>query len=482
MEPQYRVMAVEPRQIVAWDLPPVPAGCVPVRIIFRGPGNEVLAALLYLTMRDANLLEQGIETGPPTELLSEIHGAKLTHRTQKMERWYGEMMLRPSDDPETYSDDMTPMACFRWRNGVWERRHLKGVPEEVPIDQKKQTYFVEDETEAVQVAWLLDDAMQAGAVGFLPGMSGSGKTFLLVHMALCGALKRPFFGRTIPQAFGTYVLAAEGAHSIPQRVRTAAIHSFGRAPAEAQRLPIAFSKDVPNLLTKAGLETFIAELNSVKVAMGDRYDVPLRLVQIDTFGQTFIVDDENAAAQIGRATKAMQAIAQATGATVIATHHFGHSAKRMRGSSALRANADFVIEARDNHELFLEKCRDGAEVRLGWYELPIVTMGAKPDGSPVTSRYVRELSAPRREADPGAGFTAMVGDVDPAFEAAFEAEAKETANGRGAPERPVRVRFLASLDKPNRMAWKRAKDKAIGQGYTFTGDTISKPAEQASQA
>jgi hypothetical protein len=265
-------------------------------------------------------------------------------------------------------------------------------------------------------------------------------------------------------------------------VRAAAVHGFGLGAEDAHRLPIAFSKGAPDLLTKAGLADFIATLEADGRAMRDRYGVPLGLVLIDTWGQTFALDDENSAAQVNRAMKPLLAIAHATGATVVATHHFGHAAQRIRGSTAFRANADFVIEARKDGELFLEKCRDAAEVRLGWYELPIVQVGAKPDGRPITSRFVREIAECRRgPANAADGFTAVgqgpaVSDQD--FDNAFLSAAAPNAAGTLEASVPaVRAAFYSrrpGSGPAKRQAWNRARARAEAADYFIDGSLISK--------
>jgi hypothetical protein len=256
------------------------------------------------------------------------------------------------------------------------------------------------------------------------------------------------------------------------------VHAFGLDPEKACKLPIVYSKGAPDIMTKAGLADCIEELKRVSHEMQSRYSVPLGLVMPDTFGQTFALDDENSSAHVNRATKIMQALANTTGAAVMPTHHFGHVAERIRGSSAFRANADFVIEARKDGELFLEKCRDAPEVRLGWYSLPVVPVGSKPDGRSITSRFVKEIAEQSPRADAAAGFTAVKSCRD--FDDAFNSIAtKSVDRGLEASRAAVKAVFFSSREGTQagkRQAWNRALKRAMGC-YRVEGELILKAVE-----
>jgi hypothetical protein len=335
------------------------------------------------------------------------------------------------------------------------------------------SYWVRDEQIDAEIDWLVDEAIQRGGIGFLGGKSGSGKTFHLVHMALSGAKGRSYFGRKIGERFGTYIVAAEGSYSITHRVKAAAVHAFGIETRDALNLPIAFTKGAVDVMSAAGLASFIADLKQVDANMRRDFGVPLGLVAFDTFGQAFTLRDEDASTEVTRATKIMHAVSQSIGTTCVATHHFGHGAERLRGSSALRANADFVIELRKNGEVFLEKCRDAAEVRLGWGDLPIVQVGAKADGRPITSCHIRERSGPKGKSDdPAAGFALVQSGHD--FEEAF---VNSGADGADLPA--VEAAFiggrLGKLDS-RKKAFKRALTKALATAFVLERGRLYKQA------
>ncbi|AHB49788.1 hypothetical protein W911_00270 [Hyphomicrobium nitrativorans NL23] len=338
-----------------------------------------------------------------------------------------------------------------------------------PENSRSLSYWVGDEPLDAEIDWLVDETIQRGGIGFLGGKSGAGKTFQLVHLALSGAMQRPFYGRKIEAGFGTYIVAAEGSYSITHRVKAAAVHAFGLDSRAARQLPLKFTKGAIDVMSSAGLEAFIADLRQVDADMRREFGVPLGLVVFDTFGQAFTLRDEDASTEVTRATKIMHSVSQTIGATCLATHHFGHGPERLRGSSALRANADFVIELRKNGEVFLEKCRDAAECRLGWAELPIVQVGTKKDGQPITSCFVRELARPNgTAAAPEDGFTSVQSGRD------FEDALAKVPSGEAA---AVEAAFKAARSgKPDsrRKAWDRALKKALATAYVLEGGRLYK--------
>lgn len=262
-----------------------------------------------------------------------------------------------------------------------------------PSPIKGRVLWVEDQPLQSGVSWLVDEAIPQGGIGFLVAKPSMGKTFLAVDLALSVGYGVPFFGRAIPERGGVHIIAAEGGYSIPQRARAAVTNKFAKldlpAGVDAERFPISYEKGAPDLLTPKGLKAFMVELSAAAAAMVERYAVPLRLVIIDTFGQAFTLEDENASANVAKATQAMQKIADKFSVAVMAVHHFGKNTDSgPRGSSALQGNADFILSVKTPGALTLDKSRDGPEGALGQFILQTVNVGRKPNGEPLTSQYV----------------------------------------------------------------------------------------------
>lgn len=298
------------------------------------------------------------------------------------------------------------------------------LPIEPVADVKSKVLWVEDQPMQAGVEWLIDEAIPHVGIGFLVAKPGMGKTFLAVDLALCIANGLSFFGRLVTKRGGTHIIAAEGAYSIPQRIKAAIENKFVKADlpegVDPERIPITYEKGAPDLLTAKGLAAFIVQSRGAAEGMQARYDVPLRLIIIDTFGQAFTLEDENSAANVAKATQAMQRIADEFSIAVMAVHHFGKDERAgLRGSSALRGNADFILAVKAEGELTLDKCRDAAEGKLGHFSLQSVTVGQKANGDPLTSLYVSELSEWPEMADlqPSSSQHAFDESFDTALEA-----------------------------------------------------------------
>jgi AAA domain/Bifunctional DNA primase/polymerase, N-terminal len=311
--------------------------------------------------------------------------------------------------------------------------------------------WIDDQPLNSGVAWLVEDTIPIGGVGFLAAIPGQGKTFLLVDLALSLAFGVPFFDRKLSLRGGTHVVAAEGAYGVPHRFRAAIREKFEKlaspAGVVASRVPVTFERDAPDLLSSKGVARFIKQLEGVDQAMRERYGVPLRLVATDTFAQSFAITDENAAAEIAKATRSMQRIADSLGVSVISSHHYGKDANRgMRGSSALRGNVDFVMAVKTRGELVLDKCREAPEGLIGYFDMPIVEVGKRDDGTSITSRYIRQRTA----ADWPDDYADIDGDQSRAgqvlrqsFEAAFATGGQlATPAGEHEPRRSVQLESL----------------------------------------
>lgn len=288
---------------------------------------------------------------------------------------------------------------------------------------------VSEQLDQPELPWSVDELMLGGAWGFLVADTGFGKTFILVHLALCLETGRPFFGRKIRQRGGTIVIVGEGAYSTRNRFDAARRYGFPDLKESAARYI-----DTPPVLAHARgindkvLTELIERLRQTSVEMQQRDGLPLKLVQFDTFAKCFPNLQEDKAAEAIHAHNVMERIAKALDVAVICASHIGKDAsKGMRGSSSHKQNAHFMLTVPKQGGLFLEKVKDAPQgIGLGRFELPIVKLGEKKDGTPITSCYVRE------------GVLGPFGEV-----AAPEGEAQDDGSDS---QKMLRVALLAASD------------------------------------
>jgi hypothetical protein len=237
---------------------------------------------------------------------------------------------------------------------------------------------------SIRQDWLIADLMFCGDVGMIYGASGSGKSFLAVHMGLCIARGVPFLGHDTRKGAVLYQ-AGEGGKGLVKRLR-----AYKQDHCVTEDLPFVLLPSRIDLFKQDGdLEAFIAECRAWKAAMQD----PLALIVVDTFSTASPGANENASEDMSRLINAGEAINKATGAALMWVHHKNAAGDRERGHTSLRANIDTAIEVTKDEEsnartARLVKLKDGEDgLKLG-FELHPVTVGTYDDGKPITSCVV----------------------------------------------------------------------------------------------
>jgi hypothetical protein len=184
--------------------------------------------------------------------------------------------------------------------------------------------------------------------------------------------------------------------------------------------------------------------------------------------QTF-TGDENSNDQVAEWLRILGTdLRDALSCTVLVVHHTGHGASdRMRGASAMHANADFALGvSRDGKELLatmeFAKVKDAERPDPQTFELSVQQLGRDEDGDAITSLAARHINN---------------------AEALVEAHAREAGAGRGGrnmllvslahdaqPERELRKAFYEALPdvtdpEARKKAFYRARDWATKSGF-----------------
>jgi hypothetical protein len=222
--------------------------------------------------------------------------------------------------------------------------------------------------------WIIKGVLPQAEVGILYGQSGSGKTFFVLDMAATIARGAEWRGRKVSNCRVVYV-AAEAREGIKKRMDAYDQHVC----ADGIRPDIIAS--APNLLS--------SDADKLAEAIGRA-----GLIILDTMAASHS-GDENSAKDMGLFLAACKDLSLATGAMVLAVHHTGkEESKGMRGSSALFAGADFVMEVFKNeneHGALLSKSRDDATGVSFGFALRRVVVGHDDEGDEVTTCIVEPL-------------------------------------------------------------------------------------------
>lgn len=230
--------------------------------------------------------------------------------------------------------------------------------------------------QAKTVPWLVKHVVPAESIGMLYGGSGTFKSFIAIDLALHIAHGLPWLGRKTRQ--GTVlIVAAEGGSGLWRRI--VAWHRVRHLKWDAA--PVFVVPVSVDLVADASRVTEAAAAANVKP----------ELVVVDTMSQTFS-GEENSAAEVSKYLREIGVWFRATWqATVLIVHHTGHKeTERARGSSAIRANVDFMYSVfRDEKEMLATvecvKQKDGELPDPMSFSLQVIDLAKDEDGDPITS-------------------------------------------------------------------------------------------------
>lgn len=241
---------------------------------------------------------------------------------------------------------------------------LLTAPSRRPVSGGLTVLRVSDLLSRPAPEWLVGDFLQTGRIGVLAGPPGLGKSFLCLDWALSIASGTDWAGRAVKPGRVIYV-AAEGADSFGLRVQAWQAARSIKVPEDR----IGFIEAGVNMSNAESMDA-LADVLAAEDA---------DLVILDTMSQLADMDNENDAAQVARVMRTARTLREARpGCSVLLVHHTGKSAtSAVRGSSAIRGNADTVIVARgssDGWSLSTRseddgKQKDGHPIKLGGFRL-----------------------------------------------------------------------------------------------------------------
>ena len=319
----------------------------------------------------------------------------------------------------------------------------KGPGRRVPVLSLKA---LREASEAIR--WTCKHVIPAASIGMLFGGSGTFKSFVALDLALHVAHGLPWMGRLTQQGQVLYI-AAEGGAGL-----------WGRVDAWHRSRGLRW-QHAPLYVVPTAVDLTVDAWRVVDAAQAIG-STPV-LVVVDTLSQTYS-GEENSANEMAAYLREIGLRFRALwGCAVMLVHHTGHAAtERPRGSSAIRANVDYLLSVyRDEKEMMATlgcvKQKDGDLFRDAVFKLTVTPLGHDADGDVVTSLVARHLGtddevqqARQEEAVAGRGGrnAALVGLVT-----------------NGMPEKDLRRAFyeqLAGLDgDAKKKAYYRARDRAM---------------------
>lgn len=289
--------------------------------------------------------------------------------------------------------------------------------------------------------WRVRHVFPARGVAALYGPSGSGKSFLALHMAAAIAEGKMWFGHRVKPAQVIYV-ALEGDAGFKQRFEALELH-WGHPLPDGLRLVL---RQPMRLTTQQDVEDLAAVVP------------PGAVVFVDTLNRAAPDSDENSSKDMGVIVEGAKRLQSVTDGLVVLIHHTGKDGERgMRGHSSLFAAMDAVLEVKrdkDQRRWGVAKSKDGEDGKAHGFKLVTLPLGNDAEGEAVSSCVV----------EPTAGFTES---ARPSKSEQMVWDALLTTGGHGATRDQLREMVYAGRDgTPD--AKRKAFNRAVG-ALTRTG-------------
>ncbi len=180
--------------------------------------------------------------------------------------------------------------------------------------------------------WLINDYLESDTLAVLYGAPKSGKTFVVLDIALSVASGVSFHGKPVQQGAVIYV-TGEGLSGLKRRTKAWCIEH----QTDTTSLPVFWSRSGQPLTDRD--EVFA--LSEDITFFANKFDKPIRLIVIDTLNRNFGGADENNTKDMTAFVSNLDHLRSVHGATILVVHHTGLSSNnRARGSSVLYGAVD----------------------------------------------------------------------------------------------------------------------------------------------
>lgn len=290
--------------------------------------------------------------------------------------------------------------------------------------------------------WIIKGVLPDADLAILYGESGSGKSFMMIDLAMAVARGLDWRGRKTLQGRVVYI-AAEGGGGFRNRLLAYA-HQH---QVDLVQVPFGVIHATPNFLEKGDIKALIAAIKA---------GGPVSLVIVDTYAQVTPGANENSAEDMGKALRHARSLRDATGGMVVLVHHAGKdSTKGARGWSGNHAAADAVLEVTRNgnqRALRTAKQKDGDDEAAWGFTLETVTIGMDEDGEPIDSCVVLE-AAVAQKADGGKQKAPPLGEWE---QLVLDVYAELSVAGEGVKITDITIEAANRRDKPTETKVRRA--------------------------
>lgn len=203
--------------------------------------------------------------------------------------------------------------------------------------------------------WIVRDLFEEGAFGMIHGPSGSGKSFVMIDIAMhIACAQQDWHGALVGRHGPIVYLAGEGHYGMRRRL-AAWIRHYGQEP---KRAKLHVSQSGCDLDQADGYRQTIEAIRALP-------EQPI-LIVVDTLHR-FLSGDENSAKDARAMISACDRLREEFGCALVLVHHTGvntESQHRARGSSAWKGAVDFEFSVEAKNQAITmtsRKAKDGPE-------------------------------------------------------------------------------------------------------------------------
>ncbi|MGH6861705.1 MAG: AAA family ATPase, partial [Phyllobacterium sp.] len=212
--------------------------------------------------------------------------------------------------------------------------------------------------------YLIGRYIPENSLGFIYAMSGAGKTFLALDIALSLAYGRPdWHGEVIraPDNATVVYIAGEGVSGLKARI-AAWKHHYGIAIDDDADGRFLLLPQAVNMMAPEQVEKLT---RSIRLSVNGS----IAAIFIDTVSRAIPGADENLQKEMSKFIEACETVKRGANSAVIGIHHT-NKAGDMRGSGVLDGGLDFIFKLTRTKgasigKLYCEKMKDGPD---GWFD------------------------------------------------------------------------------------------------------------------
>jgi hypothetical protein len=228
--------------------------------------------------------------------------------------------------------------------------------------------------------WMIKGILPVADLGMVYGPPASGKSFVVLDMAMALARGVPWLGRKTRQCRVAYI-CAEGAGGFRKRLKAYSVaHDV-----DLEGLDLVIIPEKPNFHTSP--DDIRAVGKGLEACGG------VELIIVDTLAQVSAGADENSGEDMGLVLERLRWLEQKTGAMILLVHHTGKDTNRgARGWSgmtgAIDAGFEVVLEdeeGRKRRRLEIAKLKDEDDNSQWTFHLEVQQVGVDEDDDAITS-------------------------------------------------------------------------------------------------